>query len=326
MAEDAGILLVSLRIAGYLAVLIDEAREGGIVEHHAVLALQVFLAGVEALGHHTLLGTDLGHRTPALALDEDLGLVALVAAYLAAIVVVGAEIPLAVPAVLLDGGYHGIDGLLHSCRLGGKKLRIESGEFSILNLLCKCLAEGYVVFAGDYEEAGNHEALSLGALGDVLCGLEALVGIHREAVQVEAVVPVGTAYEWQGMRAEVVDDVIHRHAEVLEEGHLGARLIVEGHHLVEDGEVARLLDVGHGAEDEPAGVVVESASDVVVAALGEGLILMVAAAVGELCGGDVDDALTGARGYLMDEAHEVLVGVAEAHATADAALEERGRA
>ncbi len=53
---------------------------------------------------------------------------------------------------------------------------------------------------------------------------------------------------------------------------------------------------------------------------------MVAAAVGELRGGDVDDALAGATGNLVYKAHEILVAVAEAHATSDAALEETGRA
>ena len=52
---------------------------------------------------------------------------------------------------------------------------------------------------------------------------------------------------------------------------------------------------------------------------------MVATTVGELCRGDVDDTLTGTLGDEMDETDEILVGVAEAHATADATLEERSR-
>ena len=57
-------------------------------------------------------------------------------------------------------------------------------------------------------------------------------------------------------------------------------LVVEGHLLVEDREVAGLLDVGGGARDQPQRVVVEAAADVVVAALGERLVLVVGAAVG----------------------------------------------
>ena len=52
---------------------------------------------------------------------------------------------------------------------------------------------------------------------------------------------------------------------------------------------------------------------------------MVAATVRELGAGDVDDALAGTGRYLMNEAYEVLVGIAEAHASTDAALEETCR-
>ena len=119
MAEDTGVLLVALGIAGNLAVLVDILGEGGVVEHHAVFALQVFLAGVERLADHAVLGTDFSHRTPALRLDEDLGFFALVGADLTSVEVVGTQVPLAVPAVFLHSLNHGIDGLLHSCCLVG---------------------------------------------------------------------------------------------------------------------------------------------------------------------------------------------------------------
>ena len=111
---------------------------------------------------------------------------------------------------------------------------------------------------------------------------------------------------------------------MFEECHLSTFLIVKRHHFIENSEVARLLQIGHRSEDEPAWVVVESASDVVVATLGQWLVLVIAAAVGELRRGNVDDALTGSRWYLVDEAHKVLVGVAEAHSPSYAALEEAG--
>ena len=113
---------------------------------------------------------------------------------------------------------------------------------------------------------------------------------------------------------------------MLKQRDLGARLVVKRNHFVENREVTRFFDIGHGAEDEPAGVIIEAAADVVVAALGQWLILMIAAAVGELRRGDVDDALTGTLGDEVYKAHEVLVAVAESHAASDAALEERGRA
>ncbi len=53
---------------------------------------------------------------------------------------------------------------------------------------------------------------------------------------------------------------------------------------------------------------------------------MVAAAVGELRGGDVEDALPRPVGNEVADARQVLVGVAETHAAADAALEVAGAA
>ena len=67
-------------------------------------------------------------------------------------------------------------------------------------------------------------------------------------------------------------------------------------------------------------VVVEVAADLGVALLGQRLVLVVAGAVGELGRGDVEDALAGAAGDHVDEAEDVLVRVAEAHAAADARL------
>ena len=56
--------------------------------------------------------------------------------------------------------------------------------------------------------------------------------------------------------------------------------------------------------------------------LGEWLVLMVATSVRELCRSYIDDAFASTRRHLMNEAHKILVGVAEAHATTHTALEE----
>ena len=86
-----------------------------------MLALQVFLAGVEALGHHTLLGTYLGHGAPALALDEYLAFLTFVRPYLTTEIIVGPQIPLAVPAMALHGLCHLVDRLLHAGGLVGER-------------------------------------------------------------------------------------------------------------------------------------------------------------------------------------------------------------
>ena len=53
---------------------------------------------------------------------------------------------------------------------------------------------------------------------------------------------------------------------------------------------------------------------------------MIATTVGELCGGDVDDTLTGTTWHEMHKTDKVLVGVAESHTTSHSTLEERSRA
>ena len=123
------------------------------------------------------------------------------------------------------------------------------------------------------------------------------------------------------MRAEVVHGVVERAAQVLIERGLVGRRVVEGDHLLEEGRVARLADVGADAQHEPERVVVEVRADVRVAALGERLELVVRGAVGELRRGDVEEAGAGARRHLVHDAEHVLGRVAEADAAADAALE-----
>ena len=114
-----------------------------------MLALEILLTRVERLGNHTFLGADLGHGAPALTLDEYLSLLAFVATNLIAIEVVCAEIPLAVPTVLLNSLDHSVDSLLHALSLG---------------ILTNLLAQSYVVFSCYYEETCNHQALSLCSL------------------------------------------------------------------------------------------------------------------------------------------------------------------
>lgn len=113
---------------------------------------------------------------------------------------------------------------------------------------------------------------------------------------------------------------------MLHKRHLRTLDIVIRHRLVKYRKIARFLDIGYGSEDKPHGVVVESASYVVVATLSQRLILMIASSVGKLRGCYVDDSLSCAGGNLMDKAHKILIGIAESHTPAYAAFKEGGRA
>ena len=77
-------------------------------------------------------------------------------------VVVGAQIPLAVPSLLLHSFYHVIHSFL--CTIG-------------LVVVTEMTAERDVVSTRDNEESGDHQTLSLGSFALVLRRLEALVGV-----------------------------------------------------------------------------------------------------------------------------------------------------
>ena len=74
-------------------------------------------------------------------------------------------------------------------------------------------------------------------------------------------------------------------------------VVVERCDLVEDRIISCLADIGGYACDEPERVIIESASDIQIAALCERLILMICGAVRELCCRDlilfaVEDGVT----------------------------------
>ena len=181
------------------------------------------------------------------------------------------------------------------------------------------------LFSCEHEQAGDEDRL-----GDlaffVRGGLERLAGRIGEAVQVEAVVPVGATDQRQTMRPKAVERVLEAALQVLVERLLGARLIVVRHRLVEDAPVARLLEIGRHADDQPVRIVVEVAANVVVAALGERLVLVIRAAGRQLRRGQVEDAFARARRHHVHEAQQVLVGIAEAQSAPDARFIERRRA
>ena len=179
-------------------------REGGVVEHQAVLALQVAAGGIQGLVAQPFPGADAGHGAPALAFDEDLRFVVLFRSDFPAIEIVGPEEPFPVPAKAPDRRLHRCDRFLHGGNLRGRGA--DAGE------------QLRIVPALHDEQAGNHQRFGLAARGLVLSGLEGLVGIVGEAVQIEAVVPVGPADARQAVRAEVAGDVVETDLQMLQQG------------------------------------------------------------------------------------------------------------
>ena len=97
-------------------------------------------------------------------------------------------------------------------------------------------------------------------------------------------------------------------------------VIIERHLLIQDAPVSGLPQVGGSAGDEPQRVVVEASADVAVSLFGQRLILMVSTAILKLGGRNVQNALPCTGGDDMHKAQQILTAVAEAHATAHAAL------
>ena len=71
--------------------------------------------------------------------------------------------------------------------------------------------------------------------------------------------------------------------------------------LIKDGEIAGFLDIRRNAQHQPKRIIVEITAHIVVAALGQGLILVVGTPVLELGGRQVQDALTRPLRYHLYE-------------------------
>ena len=132
--------------------------------------------------------------------------------------------------------------------------------------------------------------------------LEALAGMCGEAVEVQAVVPVGPADERQLVRPQMREGIAEAAAKMLHEGRCVLFVAVKCDAFVQNRPVARLAQVCVYTGNEPERVVVEAAADGKVAFLCERLVLMVRAAVRELRGGDIKNTLSRAPGNDMDEA------------------------
>ena len=156
--------------------------------------------------------------------------------------------------------------------------------------------------------------------------LEALAGVFGEAVEIEAVIPVGTADQRQPVRTQMLHRVVEAAAEMLHERLRKREVAVKRHGFLQNGVVPRLTDVGVGSGNQPKRIVVEAAADRHVAFFGQRLILMVGAAVRELRGGDVQDSLSRSLRDHMHKTEQILAGIPEAHASSHAAFKIAGAA
>ena len=146
-----------------------------------------------------------------------------------------------------------------------------------------------------------------------------------EAVEIQAVIPVGAADQRQAVGAEVRAGEPETAAQMLHKRRGVVRVAVEGHSFVQNRPVTGLPQVGVHTRDQPQRIVVEAAADREISFLRKRLILVVGAAVRELGGGNVQNALSCALGNHVDKAQQILAGIPEAHAPPHTAFKITGR-
>ena len=156
------------------------------------------------------------------------------------------------------------------------------------------------------EQAADEDRLRDPA-GLVLRRLERLARRLGEAVEVEAVIPVGTPDERQVVGAQAVERVLDRALKVLVQWLLGTGLVVVRDELVENARVSGFLEVRRHAQDQPGRVVVEAGSNLVIATLGQWLVLVVCAARWKLCRGDVQNSFPRPCRDHVYEAEQILI-------------------
>ena len=235
VAEDAGIFLVARRITADFAQFQTITGISGLQYHDAVRGFQVFLYALKGKGGLAALFADARHDTHALWFNEDFAFLAFTPADDIAEGIIGPAEPGTVPAGIQNSGFHGCND---SLTVSGFLFQPHvTADFSI----------GTAVFD---KHAGNENAFSDRAFAGA-CGLEAFTRVFGKAVQIQAVVPVGTADQRQVVGTEVCDGIAETAAQMFHQRLRCARVAVEGAGLFQDAPVAGLAQVGVGAGNQP---------------------------------------------------------------------------
>ena len=126
------------------------------------------------------------------------------------------------------------------------------------------------------------------------------------------------AYD-SGIRTFVTSDVYGngRADEMLVQRGDRLRLVAVRRPFLEDLPVSGLLEVRRRREDQPQRIVVEPASDLVVAPSGQRLILVIGAARDELCRSEVENPRASSVRHHVHTAQQILVRIPKADSAAD---------
>ena len=304
VAENTRVLLVSRRIGSDLSQFRMVDGIGRLMQHDAVPGIQVLFDTLKGSGRLAGLDADTRHHAHALGFNVYFPFFADAASHRSGEGIIGADKPFSVPAGIQDDLFHVLD---------------QAAD--LLRFLRKSPMPAQVcIFQSVFDKhARNEDALRDRPLAGA-GRLEALSGSCGEAVQIQAVVPVGAADLGQSVGSPVVGCIPEAPAEVLHQGRFVGVTGIKGTHFIQNTEVSGLLDIGGGRRDQPEGVIIKAAADAGVAPLGEGLILVISASVLELGIGNINDTLSRPLRDQVDKTKEVLAGIAESHSPSQSAL------
>ncbi len=115
--------------------------------------------------------------------------------------------------------------------------------------------------------------------------------------------------------------MVERALAVVEHSIRKLSLVLIGNLLIENGNITGFLHILCNRKYHPQRVVVEVRAKLVVAHFGKRLILVIRATVLEHGSRKINKTLSRTLGYLVNKAQQILIGITEAHSSADTALE-----
>ncbi|EJW96254.1 hypothetical protein EVA_15639 [gut metagenome] len=160
MTENAGILLIALRICGNFTVIPDIFCKCRIIQNNAMLCVEIFPDTVQCFITHTLICSYTCHGTETLTFNENLCLFVLMRPDFTSEIIIGPEIPFSIPSVFFDS-------LFHIGNRSGNLRRIKS----------QFIEKPHKVLSDNHIKACNHKRFRLAAFRLVFSCLERLVRI-----------------------------------------------------------------------------------------------------------------------------------------------------
>jgi len=248
---------------------------GGMQECDSPLAGQVLFHRIQGFLGITICHANPRHHTHPLRFNKDPPLVALPGANGSSKIIICPAEPFPIPACIIDDFFH-LQPRFPDAK-GFSHPACPPGYFFHLP-------------AGKHKQPGNEYAFSHSAIL-IGCGLERLSGLIGETIEIEAVIPIRSPNQRQTMWTPPVQRVLDGFLQVNIEGLLAARLVVKGDRFIQDLPVTRFFKVSSNRENQPERIVIEITSNVIIAALGQGLVLVICSTGGQLRGSQVQDTL-----------------------------------